>query len=614
VHKASPRSGPVEGGTLYTIKGINLGAHSKENISILFGDKNCLIHGSMSVRGSLVCTVPQALSQGMVDVRVARSGNGSYHVGEYRYAIPRINGVVPHWSPTKGGSRVQVVGSDLSIGNIENTKVAVVLNSSDSQGIPIRLPFINVRVISSSSISFTTVDISTHLKGSHIGYLSVSIDGNSYTNDSVLLQYIQPRFNRVSNELLQGGGIPLIVLGINLDAVEQPLLTLSVNHTKISEVVCKVKSSLRLSCTVPELTNITVGTKFEYSLKFGNDVLSNLSAIHPLTAVADPVFFSFTPSRYEKDSNLPLIITGSNLTNVAKADYNVTIGDQPCTDLSIDDNRIVCTPPQQRPNAQKTADVVVTIGIRDGVTLGSLDYLGYTNGASLSGIIVATAVCGGILLALLVIAISICIVCGFYRRSKRKANIQAMELREIVEREREMSEKKQEELKQQVENMASQVNVVHLQMKELSLNKQTTYYSTIKDGVNGLCSEEMYEEIDPLEGYEKMVPNVNETHKYLELVGDNHTVQVCKNSLLVPVPNNDNTSECSESYMNGDEDPCLNVVLTKSPAYHVPEAELSKYNYLLSNEDCEGEVQDEHSSQSCNCDILEENECENEES
>ena len=101
----------------------------------------------MSVRGSLVCTVPQALSPGMVDVRVARSGNGSYHVGEYRYAIPRINRVVPHWSPTKGGSRVQVVGSDLGIGNIENTKVAVVLNSSDSQGIPIRLPFINVRLV-----------------------------------------------------------------------------------------------------------------------------------------------------------------------------------------------------------------------------------------------------------------------------------------------------------------------------------------------------------------------------------------------------------------------------------------------------------------------------------
>ena len=68
------------------------------------------------------------------------------------------------------------------------------------------------------------------------------------------------------------------------------------------------------------------------------------------------------------------------------------------------------------------------------------------------------------------IAISICIVCGFYRRSKRKANIQAMELREIVEREREMSEKKQEELKQQVENMASQVNVVHLQMKGIHNN------------------------------------------------------------------------------------------------------------------------------------------------
>ena len=56
----------------------------------------------------------------------------------------------------------------------------------------------------------------------------------------------------------------------------------------------------------------------------------------------------------------------------------------------------------------------------------------------------------------------ICCVCGCY---KKKAEARAIELQERIEREREMSLKKQEELEQQVENMASQVVVVHSQMK-----------------------------------------------------------------------------------------------------------------------------------------------------
>ena len=46
-----------------------------------------------------------------------------------------------------------------------------------------------------------------------------------------------------------------------------------------------------------------------------------------------------------------------------------------------------------------------------------------------------------------------------------KAEAHTIELQERIEREREMTLKRQEELEQQVENMASQVVVVHSQMK-----------------------------------------------------------------------------------------------------------------------------------------------------
>ena len=46
-----------------------------------------------------------------------------------------------------------------------------------------------------------------------------------------------------------------------------------------------------------------------------------------------------------------------------------------------------------------------------------------------------------------------------------KAEAHTIELQERIEREREMTLRRQEELEQQVENMASQVVVVHSQMK-----------------------------------------------------------------------------------------------------------------------------------------------------
>ena len=56
-------------------------------------------------------------------------------------------------------------------------------------------------------------------------------------------------------------------------------------------------------------------------------------------------------------------------------------------------------------------------------------------------------------------------LCQCYKRNTIRAEARAIELQERIEREREMNLKKQEELEQQVENMVSQVVVVHSQMK-----------------------------------------------------------------------------------------------------------------------------------------------------
>jgi hypothetical protein len=191
--ETSPSAGPVEGGTLYTIRGSNLGTYPRENVTILFGERVCPINSSGS--GSLVCAVPSTTSEGEVDVTLSRKGVDGHPVGRYRYAVPRIDKVMPGRSPTRGGSTVYVMGVNLDIGNVVRTSVGISLNSTASGQSTIWMA--NVTVINSTHISCTTVDVSRHVSGSDRGVLTLNIDGYSYSNENIHLDFVQPKFDGI---------------------------------------------------------------------------------------------------------------------------------------------------------------------------------------------------------------------------------------------------------------------------------------------------------------------------------------------------------------------------------------------------------------------------------
>ena len=73
--------------------------------------------------------------------------------------------------------------------------------------------------------------------------------------------------------------------------------------------------------------------------------------------------------------------------------------------------------------------------------------------------------CGSVVITLILVTLIVLCVCYCYKKKRSKERAEARELRELVESERELNEKKQGELEQQVENMLSQVTMVHTQMK-----------------------------------------------------------------------------------------------------------------------------------------------------
>ena len=70
-------------------------------------------------------------------------------------------------------------------------------------------------------------------------------------------------------------------------------------------------SPTQLLCMIPELTSVTSGASLDYSLTFDGQVLSSLSSVQPLRAVADPVLDESSPTQYVENSNVLLTISVS---------------------------------------------------------------------------------------------------------------------------------------------------------------------------------------------------------------------------------------------------------------------------------------------------------------
>ena len=117
---------------MFKVKGTNLGAYPRENISILIGGKECEIDGERTISGtSLVCVVPPAVGASSAEVTLSRSGESPQNIGTFRYAVPMITGITPAKGTLSGGSAVVISGENLDIGNKEGTTVYTASSTSN---------------------------------------------------------------------------------------------------------------------------------------------------------------------------------------------------------------------------------------------------------------------------------------------------------------------------------------------------------------------------------------------------------------------------------------------------------------------------------------------------
>ena len=130
----SPMSGPPEGGTAITIVGRELGVtfddFTANSIMIAVEDQTgvpCMPTDRESyVPGREIrCITTTGGTIGLNMIEISLSSRSGRSTSPFTVVSPQITGVVPSLGPQAGGTRLTVYGSDLNIGNIEDTRITL---------------------------------------------------------------------------------------------------------------------------------------------------------------------------------------------------------------------------------------------------------------------------------------------------------------------------------------------------------------------------------------------------------------------------------------------------------------------------------------------------------
>ncbi|XP_076363064.1 plexin-B-like isoform X2 [Tachypleus tridentatus] len=238
-----PLNGPIEGGTLVTIEGSNLGTSEEEiRDKIMIGGIPCTPEDySVSVR--VVCRTGSSLAPMEAAVIVGNRAGVTRAQEMFHYKEVTLDDVYPRLGPQSGGTRVYLTGNNLNVGS----EVEIFLDD-----LPCR---VERPLASSSQLSCRTTR--APVPSYSIRQLFLQIDNTNltlldpflYTRDPSI-QCIEPLISYFS------GGRLVRVVGANLTSIQQPRMVVFSN----TGVVNETGENLQLASRETEV-NATIGTR-----------------------------------------------------------------------------------------------------------------------------------------------------------------------------------------------------------------------------------------------------------------------------------------------------------------------------------------------------------------
>ncbi|XP_021233233.1 plexin-A2 isoform X1 [Numida meleagris] len=403
-------SGPPEGGTRVTIRGVNLGLDFSEIArGVQVAGVPCTpLPEQYVVAEQIVCEMGQALpgiSSGPVLLCVGecKPEFTAKSVQHYTFVTPTVSFLSPSRGPESGGTLVTITGHHLGAG----TRVSVLLGN---QSCAFQGRSMNEIVCLSAP--------SAHGLGPV--HVSVSVD-RAQLEQTLLFEYIDdPKVQHIEPEWsIASGHTPLTVTGSNLDVIQEPRIRVKHNGRE-SVNVCVVLNATVLSCLAPALAPEprpamdAVERPDEFGFIFNNVQSLRVYNDTKFIYYPNPTFEPLSPSgMLEQKPGSPIILKGKNLcppaSGGAKLNYTVLVGETPCA-VTVSETQLLCEPP--------TLSGQHKVTVRVGGIIFSPGSVSITSDSLLTLPAIVSIAAGGSLLLIIVIIVLIA-----YKRKSRENDL-----------------------------------------------------------------------------------------------------------------------------------------------------------------------------------------------
>uniref|UniRef100_A0AAV2M6E5 Plexin-B1 n=1 Tax=Knipowitschia caucasica TaxID=637954 RepID=A0AAV2M6E5_KNICA len=446
IHSIEPLSGLLEGGTMVTITGSNLGQKPEDILhSVLVAGVPCTVIPSLyEVSSRIVCKTRASGGEttGHVSVTVS-GGEFGRSIQIFSYQDPFVMGVSPVRGPKAGGTILNITGLNLLTGRPADLTITIGKVLCDI-----------VSEVHMSSLLCETgpsKEIGEHRLSLHYGHSLRHLHSTNY------LYTPNPNITHSSPaNSFMGGGRLIYVYGYNLDVVQWPRMVVTISlleppilSTKaksrrrrsgrkgtsepdFKQFVgpCEVNSSSLILCHSPVVDSPVQGAEVRVefhldNLSFDFSTLNNQPFRYEPNPILQPLNQQDRLKVYRYNPGSFIQLEGENLDlAMTKDEVLVEMGDGVCAVKTLTKNHLYCEPPPQQPapaangNKREGSDSLPEFIVRMGNLNFSLGKVQYDN-PSLATFPLEAQI--GVGVGASIVALIVLIIVLIYRRKSKQA-------------------------------------------------------------------------------------------------------------------------------------------------------------------------------------------------
>lgn len=354
IHSFEPVTGPWEGGTNITIRGINLGKNFSDIYAgVKVAGITCMPYEHLYVDTKQIgCRVDspgvQDYRKGRIVVQIADYRGES--TSDYQFVDPQIEDFEPKVGPMSGGTQVTIRGRYLNAGSrIEafiDGEPCQILSADETQALCRTSPA-------------PRADLSGKLKMRFDDGRRecVRSDPFQYGPDPTVEQVSSgPTGQFKSPKGIPAGGIRITVLGTQFNTVQKPRMYVYYQEKKFWSV-CQVLSAVEMACDSPviDAEHAVLDPGRPLQLEYGFQ-MDDVLAVQNLTRRVEHNAFELYPNpvyhMFEEKMKFfkseYLTINGKWLDYACReSDVTVRIGDGVCNITSLSKAQLTCRPPME---------------------------------------------------------------------------------------------------------------------------------------------------------------------------------------------------------------------------------------------------------------------------